>query len=214
MPKYIFTGKIDALAIGDIPDAKENRLVDEIIVTRAGIAGDRHGGEYMKSKPWRQPYLPQGTEIVNLSSLNMTSTPELKDIATSMEIKEIQPGWLSENIVISELTGLNEHENKKISLTQIPAGARFVFSKNNPEDSVVLLNMMLNPPCGIPGRNIQRYFPDEPNLGTKFKIAAQGKRGLILTVEKEGIIKVGDEFKIYIPDEVTEGWENFLNIKS
>ena len=35
-------------------------------------------------------------------------------------------------------------------------------------------------------------------------------RGLILIVEKEGVLKVGDEFKIALPIDIIEAWSNFL----
>lgn len=57
---------------------------------------------------------------------------------------------------------------------------------------------MENRPCVYPGRVINE---DAPGHGPKFKPAAEGRRGVTASVERPGMLAVGDTLRLHIPDQ-------------
>ena len=57
---------------------------------------------------------------------------------------------------------------------------------------------MENRPCVLPGREIEM---EHEGFGAKFKPAAVGRRGVTASVEREGLLKVGDVMRLHIPDQ-------------
>ena len=57
---------------------------------------------------------------------------------------------------------------------------------------------MENRPCVLPAREIEQ---DSPGHGPKFKAAAKDRRGVTAWIEREGVLKLGDELRLFIPDQ-------------
>ena len=55
-----------------------------------------------------------------------------------------------------------------------------------------------NRPCVLPGREIEQ---DSPGHGPKFKSAAENRRGVTAWIEREGLLRVGDTLRLFIPDQ-------------
>jgi len=55
-----------------------------------------------------------------------------------------------------------------------------------------------NRPCVLPGREIEK---DSPGHGPKFKTAAANRRGVTAWIEREGLLRVGDTLRLFIPDQ-------------
>lgn len=55
-------------------------------------------------------------------------------------------------------------------------------------------------PCAMPGREIEM---EHEGFGAKFKPAAIGARGVTASVERKGVLKVGDLMRLRIPDQRT-----------
>jgi len=55
-----------------------------------------------------------------------------------------------------------------------------------------------NRPCVLPGREIEA---EKPGHGKRFKKAAEGRRGVTAWVERPGEIGIGDNLKLFVPDQ-------------
>jgi len=55
-----------------------------------------------------------------------------------------------------------------------------------------------NGPCNLPAREIES---EAPGHGKGFKAAAQGKRGVTAWVEREGPLALGDELRLFVPNQ-------------
>lgn len=91
--------------------------------------------------------------------------------------------WLCANIWIK---GLEE-------LTALPAGTRILFP-----DGTGLICEGANPPCRGPGKVIEQQCGIE-GIQTRFVPAAKKRRGIVCSVEREGVIRQGDEICIITP---------------
>jgi hypothetical protein len=63
---------------------------------------------------------------------------------------------------------------------------------------VTLVIDMENRPCHLPAKPIDA---EGPGNGKAFKAAAVGRRGVTAWVEREGVLSVGDELRLHIPDQ-------------
>ena len=77
--------------------------------------------------------------------------------------------------------------------SHIPPGSR--LQSDSGATLVVNLN---NRPCTIPSRAIEAAHP---GYGAKFKPAANGLRGIVAWVEREGPLHLGDTVRLHIPDQ-------------
>ena len=158
---------------------------DSIEVTLAGIVGDSHLG-FTKPADSRNPEYKRGSEMRNDRQWSAVSTEELSQIAKSMGVQTIDPGWIGANISLSGI------EN----LTQLPKGTKLIF----PKDAALLVEAE-NLPCIGPGKVIASKYPDLNLNPSSFPKAAIGKRGLVGVVERAGIITLRDIVlvKVYEP---------------
>jgi hypothetical protein len=81
--------------------------------------------------------------------------------------------------------------------SHIPPGSRLQGASG--ATLVVNLN---NRPCTIPSRAIEAAHP---GFGKAFKPAAEGRRGVVAWVEREGSFALGDTLRLHIPDQ--RGWK-------
>lgn len=176
-------GKVTQVLVGKDPDTLEKRPVDSCQITYEGLADDVHAGLTMKSGGRQQHYL-KGTEIRNYRQVSIVSTEELQFIAESMDIDEIQPGWIGANLAVEGIP----------QLTLVPPSTRMEFA-----NGAVLVVDGENLPCIHPGKIIQRHFPDLDGAGETFPKYAMGRRGVVAWVERPGTIKTGNEITLRIP---------------
>ncbi|WP_390622058.1 MOSC domain-containing protein [Numidum massiliense] len=57
-----------------------------------------------------------------------------------------------------------------------------------------------NLPCTQPGEIIQRHYPQQSKLASKFVKSALGLRGIVCVVERPGKIAPGDEVEVIVYD--------------
>ena len=148
--------------------------------TLDGVMDDRHYGR-TKAAGVRERYVSKETEILNLRKVSLVSTEELSQIAQKMGVPEVTGEDLGANIVLQGI------EN----LTEVPAGTLMRFS-----EQVLLFVTGENTPCVFPGKNIQKRYPDIPNLEREFPRAAVNIRGLVAIVVDPGAIQENDVVKI------------------
>ena len=78
-------------------------------------------------------------------------------------------------------------------LTGLPAATRLVFPSG-----ATLFVTEENRPCRHPGKVLADIY-GEPRLELGFVAAAQGRRGLVALVEREGEIAPGEQVKAIVP---------------
>ena len=160
-----------------------SRPVDALTLDFTGIPGDRHAAATRKSGP-REPWYPRGTEIRNDRQLTIVSVEELAEVGALMSLDEIAPGWIGANLA---LIGVAD-------LTLLPAGTRFFFS-----GGATVVAEGENMPCRVAGRSIGEHVPGREGFDLLFPKVGRGKRGLVASVERPGIIRTGETVIIRLP---------------
>jgi hypothetical protein len=145
-----------------------------------GIPGDRHYGMTARADS-RYPMYPRGTEIRNRRQLSAVSVEEMAVVAQALGVPEVKAEWLGANLLLEGLP----------DLTLLPAGARLLFPSG-----AGLICEGENEPCLGPGEKVQEQYPDVPRLAPAFVKAAVNRRGIVLSVERAGVIRPGDVAKI------------------
>lgn len=179
-----YTGRITWLGVNvRREDTLRNVAVDEMVLTFAGNSGESRAGLTRPSCSRVAQQYPRGTEIRNTRQICIVSAEELAQIAASMGITAIDPAWLSTSIAIKGIPGFS----------LIPPASRL-----QTENGTTLTVDMENRPCHLPARVIDEDMPDK---GRAFKAAAKGLRGVTAWIEREGILRVGDNIFLHIPDQ-------------
>ena len=178
------TGRI--VWLGYNPDRDQslrNTTVQELPVTFAGFSGESRGGLTRPSCSRVSQQYPRGTEIRNTRQLSIVSAEELAVIAAEMQIDALDPAWIGASIVVEGIS----------DFSHVPPSSRL-----QTEGGTTLTVDMLNQPCHLPAPVIDA---DAPGKGRTFKAAAQGRRGVTAWVEREGMLRVGDQLRLHVPDQ-------------
>ncbi len=179
-----FTGRITWLGVNkDRSETLRNVAVDEMALTFAGFAGESRAGLTRPSCSRVVGQYPRDTEIRNSRQICIVSAEELAVIAANMGIAAIDPAWLSSSIVVEGIP----------DFTTVPPASRLIS-----QNGTAITVDMENRPCNLPARVIDEDFPDK---GRAFKLAAKGLRGVTGWVEREGMLRVGDEIRLHVPDQ-------------
>jgi MOSC domain-containing protein YiiM len=144
-----------------------------------GIPGDRHHGRTRPAASWDKAH-PTGVEIRNRRQLTAVSREELAEVAEALGIHEVKPEWLGANLL---LEGLPE-------LTALPAGTTLVFTSG-----AALTCEGDNDPCRKAGARIERES-GVAGVAGRFVRAAAGRRGILCSVERPGVVAAGDVVEI------------------
>ena len=159
-----------------------------------GVKFDRHAGRRLADSREHE-FLRQrrlkGTHIANLREFSAVSVEDLQAIGQGLDIGNVPPGLLGENLIIDGIP----------SLSKLPMGTMLFFRKDKANARAsVLMVMGENEPCTEPGLAIQRFFPKPLDLATKFPRAAHGRRGVVGIVYASGTISKGDEVIVCVPN--------------
>jgi hypothetical protein len=187
-----FTGRVTFL--GHVED-RQARLasapLSRIKASFAGYAAESHAGLTRASDSRVLSQYERGTEIRNTRQFSILSEEELALIATEMGMKTFDPRWLGASMVISGIA----------DFTHIPPSSRLQFT-----GGATLTVDMENRPCVLPAPEIEHVHP---GLGKLFKPAALGRRGVTAWVEREGMISLGDQVSLHVPDQ--RSWNHVLD---
>lgn len=148
-----------------------------------GIEGESRGGITRPSCSRVVSQHPKGTTIANVRQFSVVSAEELAQIAGIMGVEVLDPGWIGASLVVE---GLPDFSN-------IPPSSRL----QNEAGTTIVIDMH-NRPCHLPAKVIDE---DAPGKGRAFKDAAQGRRGVMAWVEREGPLAVGDRLRLHVPDQ-------------
>lgn len=149
----------------------------------AGPAGEVHGGLTRPSCSRVLGLYPRNTQIRNTRQLCVVSAEELEAIAAAMALDALDPSLVGATLVVRGLT----------DFTHIPPGSRLLA-----DSGASIAVDMENRPCVLPGKPIEAVHP---GFGSRFKRAAEGRRGVTAWVEAEGRIALGDRLRLFIPDQ-------------
>ena len=181
--------------------------VPELKLSYGGVDGDFHEG-LTRNSGSREPWYERGTEMRNERQVSILSEEELAEIADNLGVMKLDAGWIGANLV---LEGIPE-------MSFLPPRTLLFF-----EGGVTLRVDGYNAPCRLAGGSIARHLGAERtgggmgNIGLEkgeldwtktdmalaFKNAAEMKRGLVAWVEREGVIKPGEEVTARI-------WEQWI----
>ncbi len=154
-----------------------------LTATFAGMEGEAHEGITARSCVRMTAQYQQGTVIANTRQVSILSAEELAEIARRMGLPDLSPTLLGATIVVEGIP----------DFSHIPPGSRL----QGPSGATLVVNLN-NRPCTFPSRAIEVALP---GFGAKFKPAANGRRGVVAWVEREGSFALGDPLRLHIPDQ-------------
>lgn len=162
---------------------------ESLQLTFAGPEGEDHGGLVRPSCTRVSAQYRPGTTIRNTRQLSILSREELDATAEDMGVEVFDPAWVGATMIVSGIP----------DFTFLPPSSRLQFAGG----TTVTVDME-NRPCTLPAPVIEA---DAPGRGRAFKAAAKGRRGVTGWVEREGVIRLGDEITVHVPDQRTWGGE-------
>ncbi len=170
--------KLIGLGIAEQKGTFITRSVELVVLSFAGIDGDRHAGLVAKASV-RQRYAPRGVELRNSRQLSLVSVEELAETAKALASAPLD--WRS--------YGANLCFEEAPALTQLAPGTRLVFASG----AIVVIDGE-NVPCVQVGKVISAQLGRD--VKSAFVKAAFHRRGLVAWVERPGTLRVGDVPKI------------------
>lgn len=165
------------------PDDIRSASASELSLTFDGPQGEAHAGRTRPSCVRVKSQHPEGTEIANVRQLTVLSAEEIAEIAVDCGMDDLDPIYLGATLVIEGIA----------DFTHVPPSSRL-----QAENGTCIVIDMENRPCNLPAREIEK---DQPGRGKPFKQAATGKRGVTAWVERPGVLRIGDQLRLHIPDQ-------------
>lgn len=151
-----------------------------------GPVGESHAGLTRLSCSRVMGLYPRNTPIRNTRQLSILSAEELEQIALDMALDTLDPALLGANMI---LRGIPD-------FSRIPPSSRLLAASG-----ACLTIDMENRPCTLPARPIEDRHQ---GFGASFKPAAKARRGVTAWVEAEGRVAIGDDLRLFVPDQ--PGW--------
>jgi hypothetical protein len=162
--------------------------LEEMPLTFAGHEGETHAGLTRPSCSRVQGQYPRGTTIRNTRQLSLVCAEEMAEVARALGLEAMDYTWLGASAVVSGLP----------DFSHLPPSSRL-----QSESGCTLVVDMLNLPCTQVSKTIET---DRPGHGKAFKAAAQGRRGIVAWVEREGTLRIGDRLRLHVPSQRPWAW--------
>lgn len=187
MPVLKPTGHVGRIVwlglVRDRDAALESAAVESLAVTFAGPEGEAHGGLTRPSCSRVLAQYPKGTPIRNTRQFSVLAAEDLAAIAAKMGVERLDPALVGATMVVEGIP----------DFSHLPPSSRL-----QGEGGATLVVDLENRPCQLPAKPIEARHP---GLGGKFKAAAQGRRGIVAWVEREGLFRLGEAVRLHIPDQ-------------
>lgn len=165
-----------------VPDGQvASEAVPTLTLTFAGVEGDRHAGLTRPSGS-REPWYLRGLTMRNERQVSILSVEEMDEVAAGLGIPVLPAEWIGGNLLLGGLPNLTQLPPR--SILMFPSGAAIRIDGDNG-------------PCRISGRSIAAQT-GQPEHEFAFVKAAEGRRGLVGWVEREGTVSTGDAVKIRV----------------
>ena len=155
----------------------------EVFAAFGGMAGEVHHGMTAPSCVRMTAQYPKGTPVRNTRQFSVLSAEDMARIASGMGLAALSPSLIGASMVVSGIP----------DFSHIPPGSRLQGASG--ATLVVNLN---NRPCTFPAKAIEA---EHPGAGKHFKPAAEGRRGVVAWVEREGTFRLGDDIRLHVPDQ-------------
>lgn len=185
MSEQLFAvGKVESLCVNGSPTSSINILPEGIFRdTHRGFqrALSGHDGAYLKTSA-----LKKGHAVFNWRSWTALSLEELQAIEYAISCS-ILPGILFENMIISGIP----------NFSQLQPTSRLVFPLEK-ESQAILAVWEENGPCRTVGERVESASGGH-TTSAEFVRAAHKKRGLMGFVLSPGVVRVGDQIRVYGP---------------
>lgn len=179
-----FYGTITWLGrVADRDAALESVPLHEIFAGFDGPEGEAHGGINRPACSRVAALYKRNHTIRNTRQFAVMSAEDLAQIAANMGLDRLDPALLGTSLVIAGIPDFSHLPPS--SRLQATGGATLVVD-------------MENRPCTLPARPIEN---SHPGYGKTFKPAAQGLRGITAWVEAEGMLRLGDKVRLFVPDQ-------------
>ena len=146
-----------------------------------GPDGEDHGGATRPACSRVRALHPRHTPIRNARQASILCADEIAAVAATMGVDRLDPAWLGATIVLQGIP----------DFSHVPPSSRL----QGPDGATLTVDM-LNRPCVLPGPVIDRALP---GAGRLFKAAAEGRRGVVGWVEREGVLRLGDAVTLFVP---------------
>lgn len=186
MPALMPTGLMARILwLGRVADRRAGlaaAAVEALRLDLAGAEGESHGGRTRPSCSRVTALHPRGTEIANTRQLSIVSREEMEAIGAGMGLVP-DPAWLGASMMVEGLA----------DFSHLPPSSRL----QGPDGATLVVDME-NRPCQLPARVIEA---EAPGHGARFRRAAEGRRGITAWVERGGVLRPGDELRLFIPDQ-------------
>ena len=157
-----------------------NRAVEALDMRFSGPVGESRSGLTRASCSRVVSQYPRGTEIRNTRQICLMSAEELAQISAEMGVDALDPALLGVSVLLEGIP----------DFTHIPPSSRLA------NGALSLTVDMENRPCHLPAKGIEAAMPGKGGL---FKAAAKGRRGVTGWVEREGVLKLGDDLRLHVP---------------
>ncbi len=177
--------------LGLVADREVTLLSDPVERVEAvweGFAGECHSGLTRPSCSRVASQYPRGTEIRNVRQVSVLSAEELAATAQALGMEDLPPEWVGANLVLRGIEGF----------TGVPPSSRLIA-----EGGASLVVDMENMPCSFPAREIEAR---RPGHGTRYRAAANGRRGVTAWVERPGALRLGERMRLHVPPPVKGRW--------
>ncbi len=158
----------------------------QAVLTYGGIEGEDHGGVTRPACSRVSILHPRDTQIRNTRQLTILAAEQIDEIAQNMGLDHFDPAWIGVSMVVEGIP----------DFSYVPPSSRL----QTPDGATLTIDMV-NHPCTLSGRSVERFAP---GYGPKFKPAAVDLRGVTAWVEREGTLTVGDEIRLFVPKQ--RGW--------
>lgn len=185
MPALIATAHVGRIAwLGLVRDRKAlvSEPVASLIASFAGPEGDVHSGMTRASCSRVTQQYKRGTRIRNTRQFSVLSAAEIRKIAAAMGLDRLDPALLGATVVIEGIP----------DLSLVPPSSRL-----QAEGGATLVVDMQNRPCQLPAKVIAAAHPE----AGAFKPAAAGLRGITAWTEAEGVLRLGAQVRLHVPDQ-------------
>lgn len=169
--------------VADRDAALESTPLTELMALFSGPEAEAHGGLTRPSCSRVLGQYKRGTEIRNTRQFSILGAEDLAGIAAGMGLLSLDPALLGASMVIAGIP----------DFSRLPPSSRL-----QADGGATLVVDMENHPCTLPARPIETMHP---GFGQSFKPAAYGKRGITAWVEAEGMLRVGAQIRLHIPDQ-------------
>ncbi len=157
--------------------------VAQVLAEFGGMAGEVHEGMTAPSCVRMTAQYPQGTPVRNTRQFSVLGAEEMALIAADMGLADLSPSLIGASMVISGIP----------DFSHIPPGSRLLSTSG----AALVVNLN-NRPCTFPAKGIEAAHPGH---GARFKPAAFGRRGIVAWVEREGMLRVGDDIRLHVPEQ-------------